>query len=388
MTLAQPVVLVALTSLAAEGTPRIALTLCRAWLAQGIRPVIVVINGAPRDLAPDFGALGVTQIVLDMPKSGILRYARLALQFFILARRCRAKALLSMPLGWHAVMAVGARLGGVRRVVAHVGNYPDRGTGRAFAKFRALVQLGRPFTDRLVCCSRYVQEGAITHFGVQQAETAVVYNGVLAADFDRREPYSSRPDAKPFTIGMVARLEKHKDHDTLIHAARILKDRGRTIVVDLVGDGSQRNRLQDLIDTTGLSDTVRLLGMRRNVQEILADLDLFVFSTTPDEGFGIALVEAMLAGVSVVASDVGACREVLDGGRLGLLVPPADRFALADAIDAVMSAPDEARIRASLARAEADKFSAAAMARAYGNFLGLPSPAQLDADARPVGALA
>ena len=62
--------------------------------------------------------------------------------------------------------------------------------------------------------------------------------------------------------------------------------------------------------------------MRRDVPELVGQLDLFVFATTSDEGLGIALIEAMAVGVPVVASDVGACREVLDDGALGLLVPP------------------------------------------------------------------
>ncbi len=366
------VVLVVLTSLAAEGTPRMALALCREWIAQGVHPIVVVINAAPMDLAPEFNAIGAECIVLDIPKAGLLRYPVLTSKFFFLARRYRAKALLSMPLGWHTFMAFGARLGGVRRVAAHVGNHPSPDDDRAFAKFRLLVQLGRPLTDRLICCSRYVQLGAIDRFGVGERETTVVYNGVCGREFDGCKSALRQRGTPPFSIGMVARLEKHKDHATLIRAAKILKDRGRNVVVEIVGEGSQRNALQQLIDANGLADTVTLLGMRRDIAEVLANLDLFAFSTTPDEGFGIALVEAMLAGVPIVASDVGACREVLDDGRLGRLVPPRDPLALANAVDAALSSPDEAGVLASRARAKAlREYSTRAMASDYGKLLCL-----------------
>ena len=68
----------------------------------------------PDDLAPEFDALGIERICLHMGERGYTRYGRLALQLLRLARRQRADALLSMPFGWHAFMAWGARAGGVR----------------------------------------------------------------------------------------------------------------------------------------------------------------------------------------------------------------------------------------------------------------------------------
>lgn len=348
-----------------------ALVLCRHWLSWGIRPVVVVLHAEPADLAPDFAALAVDCVTLDIPRTGRARYFVLAARVFALARRYRAIGLLSMPFGWHTFIALGARLGGVRRVVAHVGNYPNIANRIAFAKFKILVQLGRPLTDRLVCCSRYVQQGAMKHFGVRESETAVVYNGVPVEAFASSAVRRPSDPAKPFTIGMAARLEKHKDQKTLIRAAKILKDRGRNVRVQIVGEGSERRALEQIIETENIADIVSLLGVCRDVPAIIAGLDLFAFSTTPDEGFGIALAEAMIGRVPIVASDVGACREVLDDGSLGLLVPPADPVALADAIDAVRADPQAANIRAIRAREKAMReFSGQAMARAYGEFLG------------------
>jgi len=202
---------IVLTSLAAEGTPRLVLELCRLWQEGGIHPVVAVLHDTPDDLAPDFDALGIERVCLGIGESGYRRYGRLALELFRLARRHRARALLSMPLGWHAFMAYGARLGGVRRVVVHAGNYPTM-NGAAFRKFCAQVQLGRPVSTAVACCSRYVQQGVIARFGVRAKETAVVFNGVPVAAFAARAEAARRvkPPA-PFRIGMVARLESHKD---------------------------------------------------------------------------------------------------------------------------------------------------------------------------------
>jgi glycosyltransferase involved in cell wall biosynthesis len=365
-------VLVVLDSLAAEGTPQLALELCRSWLRDGIRPVVALLRPKPDDLAPEFDALGVERVCLGISDRGYARYGRLALGMFRLARRCRADALLSMPLGWHAFMAHAARLAGVRRVIAHVGNYPTM-SGAAWHKFRAQIQLGRAATTALVCCSRYVQEGVVARFGVPAAETAVVYNGVPVAAFAARAAAARRQrHGSRFRIGMVARLEVYKDQPTLVRAAGRLQSRGLDCELWLIGEGSRRRELEQLIAAEGLRERAHLLGMRRDVPELVGQLDLFVFATTPDEGLGIAVIEAMAAGVPVVASDVGACREVLDDGALGLLVTPGDPAALADAIERVRDQPETTAARAERARRKAfEVFDAERMAGAYAELLGL-----------------
>jgi glycosyltransferase involved in cell wall biosynthesis len=364
-------VVLVLASLAAEGTPRLALELCRIWRRDGIRPVVALLRATPDDLAPEFDGLGVERVCLAMGDRGYARYGRLALDLFRLARRCRADALLSMPLGWHAFMAHGARLAGVRKVAVHVGNYPTM-RGAALHKFRAQIRLGGPATTALVCCSRYVQEGVIARFGVAPGETVVVYNGVPVAAIAARAAAARRQRQAPrLRIGMVARLEAHKDQPTLVRAARVLKTRGLDCEVWLIGEGNRRPELEALIAVEGLGDRVRLLGMRRDVPELVGQLDLFAFATTADEGLGIALVEAMAAGVPVVASDVGACREVLDDGALGLIVPPRDPVALADAIARVRAEPHATARRAEQARRKALVFDVERMAAAYADVLGL-----------------
>lgn len=351
-----------------------ALSLCRSWQAEGHRVVVGVLQAQPDDLAEEFEALGVERVALGFGGRGLARYWRLLIGVFALVRRTRARAVLSMPLGWHAVIAAGGRLGGARRVVAHVGNHPAAARDSAFRKFRLLVQLGRPFTHRLACCSRYVRDGAVAAFGVRARETAVVYNGAPLGAVAERATAAREgraPDA-PFTIGMVATLQRHKDQPTLIRAVSELAAKGIATRLWLVGEGVRRDEYRALIADLGLDEQVALLGMRRDVPELLGQLDVFAFSTTPDEGLGIALIEAMAAGVPIVASDVPACREVLDDGALGLLAPPGDPAALAQAILAVRENPAGAAERARRARDKAFAvFSDAAMAEGYAALLGL-----------------
>jgi glycosyltransferase involved in cell wall biosynthesis len=136
---------------------------------------------------------------------------------------------------------------------------------------------------------------------------------------------------------MVARLDPIKDHETLLRAFAKLSSRYPDARLWLIGDGSLTGYLLDLSQDLKLGDRVNFWGNRSDVPALLARMDVFAFSTTQAEGFGIALAEAMAAGVPVVASDVPACREVLDKGRCGLLVKPGDSAALAKALHITLS---------------------------------------------------
>jgi glycosyltransferase involved in cell wall biosynthesis len=366
-----PALLIVLPSLAAEGCPQLALQLAGHWRRQGWRLEVLCLDGGARDLEPEFAALGVPLHWAGLG-AGWRRYPRLLALSFRLCRHLHPRAVLCFPLGWHALVAIGARLAGVARTCAHVGNAPPVWTGRAFVKFRLWVQLGRPFTHRLLCCSRAIRQATIRDFGVGPRETRTIHN---ACDLQRFTP-AARARAphrrQPPRLGMVARLEPHKDQPTLIRALALLRDQGVCVQLWLIGAGSQQVQLTALVQSLGLGSQVRLLGSRRDIPELLAQLDLFVFAARPDEGFGIALAEAMAAGVPVVASNVPACHEVLAGGRCGLLVEPASPPALAAGIQAVLADPEGARRRAAAARRRARRhFAIPAMARAYAEDLGL-----------------
>jgi glycosyltransferase involved in cell wall biosynthesis len=360
--------LIVLTSLVAEGCPQLALQLARQWQQQGLAVELLCLRDEPADLQPEFEALGILIHTFDLG-SGLARYPRLAWLSYRLCHRQQPTAVLSFPLGWHAFIAIGARVAGVLRVCAHAGNLPPVWTGNAFRKFKLLVQLGRPFTQRLLCCSEHIRAATVRDFGVARVETRTVYN---ACDLERfADVQQSVQSHQPPRLGVVGRLDNNRDYPTLIRAVASLSGQGIEVEVWVIGEGSGRTNLEALIRELQLSDRVKMLGMRRDIPELLAQLDLFAWPAFHLEGFGIALAEAMAAGVPIVATDVGACREVLDGGRCGLLVAPNSPEALASGICQVLADPTGARLRAAAAkqRALAD-FSVAAMAQAYGRELG------------------
>lgn len=362
---------VVLSSLVAEGTPVLALEMCRLWQAQRIEPHVITLSGERPDLLSEFEALGVRPHAAKLGR-GRGRFLRMATELAALSRGLRLDAVLSFPLGWHALFALGARWAGVPRVVAHVGNFPPHWTGAAFEKFKFLVQLGRPVTTALACCSDYVREGVIDHFGVAPEEAVTVYNGVRTDEVERRAAKTrGTRQTGTLRVGMVARLEVHKDQPTLIRATAQLSRAGHDVECVLIGDGSRRAEYEQLARAESVERIVHFLGTRRDVAEQLGQCDVFAFAAKPDEGFGIALVEAMAAGVPIVATDVGACREILGGGEAGLLVPPKDPRALAAAILAIKSDPAGTEHRRAAAKRRAASFTMERMTAAYSELLGV-----------------
>lgn len=362
--------LVVVSSLVAEGTPVLALEMCRYWRRQGLRPELAVLSRDRADLLREVEDAGFDPHFYNL-QGRRTRYLSMARQSAELVRTTGASAVLSFPLGWHSFIALGARWANAERVVAHVGNYPPHWTGLAFEKFRFLIQVGRPVTDRLICCSDYVREGVIRHFGVPERDAVTVYNGAPVEEVARRAESARRSRmAGAFRVGMVARLEVHKDQPTIIRAVAALKREGLDVELWLVGDGSRRAEYAALIRSEGVEDRVSLLGTRRDVPELLGQLDAFVFSAKRDEGFGVALVEAMAGGAPIIATNVGACAEVLQDGALGLLVPEKNVAALARAIRELKADP-RVRVRTEAAKKRVAQFTIGQMADRYAELLGL-----------------
>ena len=141
-------------------------------------------------------------------------------------------------------------------------------------------------------------------------------------------------------IGSVGRLERQKGYHDLIRAARIVIETRPEVTFVVAGEGPLRTSLQGLIAECGLRDHFRLAGFRTDVADFLAASDLFV-SSSLWEGIPLALIEAMLLGKPVVATDVGGNRELVMGGRSGRLVTPGRPAALASALLAALDRTDE-----------------------------------------------
>ena len=176
-------------------------------------------------------------------------------------------------------------------------------------------------------------------------------------------------------VGTVGRLDYQKAPEDFVRALGLL--RHRDVVGVWVGDGPLRRRVERQLRRSGLADRVLLLGDRTDVPHLLPAFDVFAMSSRY-EGLPCALVEAMLAGIPVVATAVNAVPDVVRPGETGLLVPPQHPELLARAVDAVLDHPDAARHRAATGLTVVDgRFGAAHLGRLLEEVYGEP------ADRRP-----
>jgi glycosyltransferase involved in cell wall biosynthesis len=139
-------------------------------------------------------------------------------------------------------------------------------------------------------------------------------------------------------VTIVGRLAPIKNHALFLSMAAQVHASGRRCVFLVVGGGEDESRLRRMADELGVGDQVRFLGWRTDLPVIYADSDVVVL-TSDNEGTPVSVIEALAAGCAVAATDVGGVREVLESGRLGVLVPPRDAHAMAAAVAALLDDP-------------------------------------------------
>jgi glycosyltransferase involved in cell wall biosynthesis len=160
------------------------------------------------------------------------------------------------------------------------------------------------------------------------------------------------PEGSPVRLVMVARFETQKDHGTLLHALAGL--RGRAWQLDLIGDGPDRAQIAALAQDLGIADRVHFLGARNDVAEHLARSQVFLLISRW-EGFPRSILEAMRAGLPVVASDVGGVSESVAEFETGFLVPSGDVGALQSRLELLLEFPT---LRRRLGRAGRARYEA------------------------------
>ena len=230
-------------------------------------------------------------------------------------------AVIHSHVGGRSVRWV-ARAATDAALVAHV-------HGRVLEDAGTLVRpLSPGDADAVIATSRALAR----HAG--HPETRVVYPGVPLSE---RSGRMTRPaDATTaYVIGAAGRLVPVKGHLDLLNAAALLRPAWPGLRVEIAGEGPRRLELQDEVRRLGLENQVTFLGWQADMDAALARWDVLV-QPSLEEGFGLAALEAMAAGLPVVATRVGGLPELVEDGATGLLVAPADPSALAGAVERLL----------------------------------------------------
>lgn len=225
--------------------------------------------------------------------------------------------------------------------------------------------------DAVVFVSKHLRRYYCESTALRPQLTTCIYNGIDPTRFARR---SGRPLRSQFVadeeilIGAVGNVRSAKGYDILLRAAALLKQDFPACRCVIVGDTAANHlatELSELHRTLGLGDTVRYMGFRDDVEQILNCLDVFVL-TSRSEGFSIATVEAMAAGLPVVATRCGGPEEIIRDGEDGLLVDNGSPEAVAAGVRRLIVDPVlRERIGASARESALERFSTQAMVKGY-----------------------
>jgi glycosyltransferase involved in cell wall biosynthesis len=197
--------------------------------------------------------------------------------------------------------------------------------------------IGAVFPDHIIAVCEETAQRCVKELGIKREKISVIHNGIEPAPYRHlknraavRHTLSLAP--RQFVLGFVGRLEPQKNLPFLLKAMKRLKEEGLDAITLLIaGSGSQEATLRTLVQAGGLQETVHLLGLREDIPDLLSALDVFVLPSVW-EGLSVAAMEAMAAGLAVIATPVGGNPELIQDNQTGILVPCQDVKALAEAI--------------------------------------------------------
>lgn len=218
----------------------------------------------------------------------------------------------------------------------------------------------------IACASRAIEESLLEWLPTVAGKTSVIHNAIDIERFQTVQPVLRRELELPAdapVIAFTARFEAQKDHATLLRAVTQLSE----LQLLLIGDGPLRSKMEMLAESLGIRDRVHFLGRRSDVASLLKTADVYV-QCSHFEGFGIAAVEAMAAGLPVIASAVPGLSDVV--GDAGLLVPSGDAAALGSALRRVLESENLRKELRRKSMQRAQQFSIQQCATAYLSLYG------------------
>jgi glycosyltransferase involved in cell wall biosynthesis len=191
-------------------------------------------------------------------------------------------------------------------------------------------------TSRIITCSDAVRDYTIDE-GISPHRVTTIYNSVdleaFKTDVDivaKRRTFGF--DMSDFVVGTVARLAPIKGHEYLLQAARQVIAQNPEAKFLIVGDGPCRPELEKLARELRIDAHVVFTGIRTDIPEILACVDLFVLPSSVREGLSLAIAEAMAAGRPTIGTRIGGIPEIIRDGETGFIVPPKDPDAITEKI--------------------------------------------------------
>lgn len=205
------------------------------------------------------------------------------------------------------------------------------------------LKYNHPSIFRIICVSEYVRKH-MSSVLANPEKTVTVYDGIDLTKFQGKTRSKILKDRfnlsdKHILIGNTSAITEEKDYITFVDTASILLTTRDDLRFFIIGDGSLKQVITDYIKEKGLSDKILLTGFLNNIQDILPELDLFLF-TSVMEGLGTSLLDAFACGLPVVSTNAGGIPEIVKDHNTGLVVGIKKPAEMAVAVESILTDPE------------------------------------------------
>ncbi|HRZ87616.1 MAG TPA: glycosyltransferase family 4 protein [bacterium] len=235
----------------------------------------------------------------------------------------------------------------VAQAASRLTHVPHVTTYHGFFRKRTLRRILPCIGERVIAISTPVKDYLLRDLGIPEKKISLIHNGVDTARFSERpagidpqalrREYGLRGDST--VVGIIARLSTVKGHEDLITAFAAALASDNRLELLIVGEGDIKPGLVQLAKKLGVDDSVRYVDRVDDTRRPLSVIDIFAMPSHM-EGFGLAVLEAMMMEKAVVATDIGGISEVVENNSTGILVPPRSPSELATAILRFAGNPD------------------------------------------------
>ena len=197
------------------------------------------------------------------------------------------------------------------------------------------------FKNKIICVSNFDYKIALTNKIVPKEKLITIHNGIEPIEFLSRQEAREKLnlDNNEFIIGSVGNLYKTKGFIYLIEAIKQLIDEGIDAKAVIIGEGPERQNLENLISKHNLKNKIILAGRIQQAAELLSAFDIYVCSSIK-EGLSYTIIETMLNGLPIIATKVGGNPELIEEGKTGFLIEPQNSLALSNKIEEIINTSD------------------------------------------------
>jgi sugar transferase (PEP-CTERM/EpsH1 system associated) len=355
---------------AAGGLENVIVQLINCLPRERFRHTIIALTDADPDFVKRIERDDVDIIVLKKPPGQPFKlYPRV----FKILRHLKPDVMHSCNLAALEFVPIAALAGVPLRVHAEHGwEFAEMAGGNW--RYRLLRKLYNPFVSNFIVVAKPLYAYLTKILGISERRVHLLPNGVDTERFRPSRATDLYPTDFPFrrdqhwVIGTVGRLVPIKNQRLLIDAYISLVQSNKPGVdrmrLAIVGEGPLREQIIEPLQVAGLLDRLWLPGARSDIPELLRSIDCFVLPSL-SEATSCTLQEAMATGLQIIATEVGGNADLLDGGRIGRLVPSCDTSAMADAIYEVFKNESNAGICQAALEAAREKYSLPLVMQCY-----------------------